>query len=386
MSRSRLLNRVPLALAAAGVAAAALSPAQLGQAAASTATDPISPRSVQDLVARQVAMSFSDPRWLSAVSTAVTEGVQDLEGLTIRSGASPALRTTVADGNAKILVAKGLPSTTGDLLTVRVADPSMLTALKAGAVPVVSAPADDDTAGDVTAYDRTGRERMLSRDSVPTVPVLMVDIDVDKALDKGIELVNAALNASGNLAPTSSAPGTAVADPCDTVGGVDVTRLNAVRVADDHDDWFKGDSEIYSIVGGISVDVVDGKNPAIASVVKMPYLNTEKKTYYPNQDIIWWHFFKFNSASFVMMEDDGDTNYSKLVSKLNQTLGALSKKYAVFAPLVDEIISAIPTSWWTDDPDHVEQWYMLQKRTEGRVNGASGNGWMEVEPVFVECN
>jgi hypothetical protein len=52
--------------------------------------------------------------------------------------------------------------------------------------------------------------------------------------------------------------------------------------------------------------------------------------------------------------------------------------------LVNAVLSAIPDSWFTDDPDYVESWYTLAQNSSGRLNGASGNGWMTVEPYFVE--
>jgi hypothetical protein len=55
-----------------------------------------------------------------------------------------------------------------------------------------------------------------------------------------------------------------------------------------------------------------------------------------------------------------------------------------YIPLVNAVLSAIPDGWFTDDPDYVESWYTLAQNSSGRLNGASGNGWMTVEPYFVE--
>ena len=46
--------------------------------------------------------------------------------------------------------------------------------------------------------------------------------------------------------------------------------------------------------------------------------------------------------------------------------------------------AAIPSSWWTDDPDYVDSWYTLGTGSSGRLHGASGNGWLDVVPHFVE--
>jgi hypothetical protein len=54
-----------------------------------------------------------------------------------------------------------------------------------------------------------------------------------------------------------------------------------------------------------------------------------------------------------------------------------------YAPLVDAILAAIPTAWYTDDPDYVDSWYTLSTASTGRLNGAAANGWMDVSPYFV---
>ena len=55
-----------------------------------------------------------------------------------------------------------------------------------------------------------------------------------------------------------------------------------------------------------------------------------------------------------------------------------------YVPLVNAILAAIPTSWWTDDPDYVDSWYTLSTTSSGRLNGAAGNGWMDVSPYHVQ--
>ena len=55
-----------------------------------------------------------------------------------------------------------------------------------------------------------------------------------------------------------------------------------------------------------------------------------------------------------------------------------------YQPLVSAILNAIPTSWYTDDPDYVDSWYTLSTSSSGRLYGAAGNGWLDVVPYFVE--
>ncbi|MEV4131715.1 DUF3103 family protein [Dactylosporangium sp. NPDC049742] len=52
--------------------------------------------------------------------------------------------------------------------------------------------------------------------------------------------------------------------------------------------------------------------------------------------------------------------------------------------IVDAILAALPSSWYTDDPDYVDSWYTLSTASSGHLTGAAGNGWMGVTPYFVQ--
>lgn len=135
---------------------------------------------------------------------------------------------------------------------------------------------------------------------------------------------------------------------------------------------------MYTLVTGFGLD---GK--ARVDTVDMPYLNNDGVVYHPNQILVNWSNYKYNLADAVMMEDDGDTNYQALAQALTTALLTITDQGA-YIPLVNAILAAIPTSWWTDDPDYVDSWYTLARSDSGRRNGAAGNGWMTVEPYFVE--
>lgn len=53
-------------------------------------------------------------------------------------------------------------------------------------------------------------------------------------------------------------------------------------------------------------------------------------------------------------------------------------------PLVSAIIDAMPDSWWIDDPNYVDSFYTLSTSSSGRLTGASGNGWLDVAPYWVQ--
>jgi hypothetical protein len=115
----------------------------------------------------------------------------------------------------------------------------------------------------------------------------------------------------------------------------------------------------------------------------MPYLDNDKTTYYPNQILVNWSSYKYNLADVVMMEDDGDTNYAALAKAIADALLTITDQGA-YIPLVNAILDAIPSSWYTNDPDYVDSWYTLAQSSSGRLNGARGNGWMSVTPYWVQ--
>lgn len=98
---------------------------------------------------------------------------------------------------------------------------------------------------------------------------------------------------------------------------------------------------------------------------------------------LWWNQFKYDAADVILGEDDGGTNYLQLALALTKAIAEVCDKCAAYVPVADAIFNAMPTSWWTDDPDHVEQWYTIQKSTTGQRFGASGNGWMKLSPLMV---
>ena len=73
-----------------------------------------------------------------------------------------------------------------------------------------------------------------------------------------------------------------------------------------------------------------------------------------------------------MMEDDGDTNYEALAQAIADALLTITDQ-GVYIPLVDAILNAIPSSWWTNDPDYVDSWYTCPPPPPARST-ARGNG------------
>ncbi|WP_051366669.1 DUF3103 family protein [Hamadaea tsunoensis] len=350
------------ALLAVGLSAppAGAAPVVRDQAAAPRATV----ASTLDTLARRLADGLADPRTRAEIGRAVATGPAPLASL-----GDPGLRQAAAGADQAVLAAKGLPASLGAVVQVRLALPQMRAALSAGQAPLVAAAPNDDKITTILAYAPGGQVVWLDAKQAPARPVLVVEVDTAKTVPAGLDIVRQA------VAAHESAARQAVASLAD--GGYWATKVNAVRLSDDEEPWIKGAAEIYSIVGGFGLD----GHPKI-DIVQMPYLDYDGTTYYPNQLLVHFSAYKYNLADVVMMEDDGDTNYQALAQSIAAILLTITDQGA-YIPLVNAILSAIPTSWWTDDPDYVDSWYTLSTSSSGHLNGAAANGWMEVSPYWV---
>lgn len=311
---------------------------------------------ITDRLARQLATGNAD------VFAAAAAAPVNLS--TVRSG--PA----VDSANRAVLAAKGLPANGTPVLQLRLAHPDMRAALDKGVPPLVAAAPTDDVTTAVTAYDAAGNTVKLDALRLPQRPVFVVDVDTSKALEMGQQVIRATLDRHGiaGATPTRAAIN----------AGYWATQVRAVRLDDDEEPWIKGAAEIFGIAGGFGLD-----SKVKVDTVTMPYLDHDGTTYYPNQLIVHFSAYKYNLADFVMMEDDGDTNYLSLALALANALLTIVDG-GTYIPLVSAILNALPTSWWTDDPDYVDSWYTMTTASGGRFNGARANGWMDLAPYWVQ--
>ncbi|PZF91623.1 DUF3103 family protein [Micromonospora deserti] len=368
---------VSLGIAATTLAAAVATPAYArpDHAAPAPVTVAASPVfTTIDGVARRVARAFADRSAMHRLSTSAANGPVDLLTVDVNGRLGGDLRSA----NQRLLAAKGLPGGTGSLLRLRLAHPDMRAALARGEAPLVAAAPTDDSATSVTAYDRSGGTLVLDAARVPRRPVLLVEVDTERALSAGLTMMREELGERGigQAASVRPASGASTAEMT-AVAGYWATKVDAIRLGDDQEPWIKGGAEIYNIVAGFGLD---GK--VKVDLVQMPYLDHDGTTYYPNQILVHFSSYKYNLADVVMMEDDGDTNYSALVKAIANALLVIVDGGA-YAPLVNAILDAIPTSWYTDDPDFVDAWYTLATTSTGRKYGAAGNGWMDVTRYWV---
>ncbi|MFE7748770.1 DUF3103 family protein [Streptomyces sp. NPDC057428] len=323
----------------------------------------------ENQAARAIATSLSDSTWRARMRDAAL--TSDELAVTALAGKAPGrLQAALIRADRRIATAKGLDPGVGSLLRLRLGADSMRGALAAGATPWVAASAVDEDARTVTAYDSLGRTHILDAGAVPSHPVYIVDIDASKALAAGLKVLNDELSRQGLTSPAET--------PSAATSGFWTTRISEIRLSDDEEPWVKGDAEIYTLVTGFGLDGKVRVDP-----VDMPYLDNDGTTYRPNQILVNWSNYKYNLADAVMMEEDGSTNYRDLAKAIAAVLLTVTDQ-GVYVPLVNAVLDAIPDDWWTDDPDYVDSWYTLAQSDNGIRYGARGNGWMGVQPYYVE--
>jgi hypothetical protein len=343
--------------AQAGTAGAGQGP----QTARSSAHNTVS--TITDRLARQLATSFADEARQAGLFS-----VSAADGLNLAAAdAGAAFASVVAQANREVLDAKGLPSDGTSLLQVRLANPDAFTA---GASPLVAASPTDDGVASVTAYVLgSGARTVLDASRMPQRPLFLVEVDTERAVPIGLKVMRAMFDTHG----LGSAK-----DQVTPQGGYWANKVNAIRLAVDHEPDIKGAAEIFGIAGGFGFD-----SHVRVDTITMPYLDYDGRTYYPNQVIVHYGFYKYNFADFVMYEDDGDTNYRDLAAALINALLYIADGGA-YQALVNAIINAMPNEWWTDDPDYTDSWYTLATTSSGRFYGAAGNGWMDITPYWIE--
>jgi hypothetical protein len=364
---SRVLKVTAATVTALALATGTANAVPAGAPSTTPAQHPGKVATITDRLAGQVAAELADQAVRERVVSAVASGPADLAKI----APGTALAKDAGTADQAVLAAKGLPSTSGSLLRLRLANPKARAALTRGEVPLVAVAPTDDEKTPVTAYDPSGGKVLLDPVKAPDRPVLVVEVDVAKAMPLGLKLMRSTLAAHG---VRDARPATTKAAPA---GGYWATKINSVRLNDDEEPWIEGDAEIYSIVGGFGLD---GK--AAVNIVQMPYLDDDGTTYYPNQILVGFQAYKYNLADVVMMEDDGDTNYEALAQAIADALLTITDQ-GVYIPLVNAILGAIPSSWWTNDPDYVDSWYTLSTATTGTLTGAAGNGTIDVSPYWV---
>lgn len=276
---------------------------------------------------------------------------------------------------------KGIGQLENDILELRLADASMLPALKHGK-PLLFAfepKGDESTWTHIEAFDADGTIHLLPVHDLPEVPVVIVDINSSKSMAAGIKLMKDALVKAGvsSYAPKESLQ-----------ASTPVTLLDKIRVNDDQEPWTLGKAEMYAVVTGID----PSRDEPELDIVGMPYLDHEDKTYYPGQIVVYWDRYRYQAADMIIFEQDDNTNYQDIISGLlDIATAALTQfgqpQFAAIAAITNQIIELMPSSWFTNDDDYVDVFYTLRKGYKyTNKNGASANAKADFTPTSIASN
>ncbi|WP_159094807.1 DUF3103 family protein [Stenotrophomonas sp. ESTM1D_MKCIP4_1] len=354
-------------------------------AQASLQARPADVQAITDASARDVAALIAQPGFTDAARSALRSAPE--RGVPLQqvlAGFDPQARTlassSLARQESQLRLRKGLPGQGPALLQLRayVPDGMSLDAIAPRSLWVASLPRGNDRDWTtLTAYDAQGRAHVLDAQQAPDFPVLIVDVDTRRAVAEGMALVNAGLRERGLQSPERiriAADGASAS--------LDITRLDRIRLADDQEPWALGAAEVFAVVSGLQID-----NAAPEMVtVDMPYLDYEDTDYTPQQALVIWGNYRFNAANVQLFEDDGDTNYQELLvaltSGVKTALGVFAPEYAVIADIAGAVLNAMPSSWFANDIDYLDSFYLLQRgQAYTDRMGAANNAKVTLTPI-----
>lgn len=292
---------------------------------------------------------------------------------------------TLKQVETRIRSVKGLPYNPSSITQLRVADSSMLNSLMSETPLFAWAPAGNEKSWQfIEAFDTQGNTYHLPVNEPPERPVLIVELDNKQALSEGISVLKKALK------PFSSEPKLALNSTTQsTTNPIQTSVLKSIHLQDDEEPWVSGKAEVYSIVTGVS----PSRDEPVLDIVDMPYLDYDGTTYNPNQIIIYWDRYRWQAADILMMEQDDNTNYKELASRLLDVATEILKAipdpevqgYAIIPQLTNKVLAAMPDSWFTNDDDYVDVYYTLfEGQRYSNHKGASSNATITLEPLTIQ--
>jgi hypothetical protein len=233
---------------------------------------------------------------------------------------------------------------------------------------------------EIPAYMLGGTPVTLDPQHAPDVPVLVLETHGRLAMQQGIAQANLLLQSAGLQHVASKT------EPLN-VAGIETTRLDSIRLANDEEPWISGAAEIYAIVSGVI-----GSNDPQMVLVDMPYLDYDGTTYTPYQIVVNWSNYAYQIANIQLFEHDSNTNYQDLITAIISAVGAAGSLagYPVvqaITEIANRIIAAIPSSVFTNDDDYVDSLYTIQEYvTYTGYRGAAQNATVSLTPFFVPAN
>lgn len=280
---------------------------------------------------------------------------------------------------------KGLNANNQSIYQLRLADNSMLEAWAQGEQPLVAfAPkGDDKTWVYVEAYDQAGNVHLLDAQKLPSVPVIIVEIDGKKSMKEGLAVMRDVLGMESMNEPTFAQN---IEKNTDTLS---TSTLQRIRLNDDEEPWISGAAEVYAVVTGVS----PSRDTPVLDIVDMPYLDHDGRDYTPNQILIHWNRYRWQAADVLLMEQDDNTNYQSLATTfldiVTQVMRAIPdpnvQGYAIIPQLTNQLIKAMPSHWFSNDDDYLDVFYTLfEGQTYTGHMGASGNAKVTITPLTID--
>ncbi|HEY9130942.1 MAG TPA: DUF3103 family protein [Dyella sp.] len=225
----------------------------------------------------------------------------------------------------------------------------------------------------VDAYDSEGRLHLLDARQAPDFPVLVLDIDGRQDLREGVRIMNQTLAEGGlHLSDQKSSD-------------YELTVLTKIRLDSDKEPWLSGAAEVFAMVSGMKPNQ-EGPN---LQIVDMPYLDWEKRDYFPGQDLIHWSDFGLGAVNIQLFEQDDDANYKALASAIldgiSQVLDKFEPTYSFIPKIADAILKVTPDSWWINDNDYLDSYYLIEKgKSYVDRPGAAGNATATFTPYTIK--
>ncbi|VXB81855.1 conserved exported hypothetical protein [Flavobacterium sp. 9AF] len=232
----------------------------------------------------------------------------------------------------------------------------------------------DDNAKTLQGVDINGKEITVDATEPSNKPILFIDQHGKYEFQKNMNSFNQELKKKGfdYQMATSAINNKATA--------VDFNKIDAIKLADVQEPWFKGNPEIYAIVFNFDQNFNEPNVPPLR-VLQMPYIKKKNVVYTPEQPFVFWNEHTRNAATMIIMEEDSGFDYAGVINIVVQAIGTgvtLGTGDAVWTPFVVNTVTAvldeIKGSWSTDSDDEIDQYYIIRKQNITQFkNGASNN-------------
>lgn len=353
---------------------------------------------VREEMARGVAALTADPAFNSALGEHLVNGRASLADV-LRDMRSPARAdqiTHLRNLERQAIELRGLTGALDTLIDVRTYGVDATRPLPAMSDFWIGTISRDPASGEkqVVAFDTAGAEHRYDLESVPSVPMLVVESNGSAALRAGISVMNAELR--GDVQPQRRRVRRSAAMSLSTENRPDesLTLLKAIYLTKDHEPNIEGDAEVFAIVSGIGAD---GKARIITR--DMPWLDHDKRWYSPGMDLINWTDYGTNYVNVQLFEEDGNTNFKDLATAVTGATGDLSVLISPEAPaalivagvskIANEILKIMPAKWFENSNDYIDSFYVIERggnygSNEEPLRGARGEAFMILEPYVVK--